>query len=124
MTSCRPYLIRALYEWIVDNGGTPMLVVREDAADAGAEARRRDEFAVYNVSPQAVRDLAVDDESVRFHARFGGVFRRVVCDVGQVCRVFCRETGQGVDFPEQEPGPEDGAEAAPPRGRPQLRVVK
>ena len=124
MTSSRPYLIRALYEWVVDNGKTPMLVVRESAEAGGGAAARRDEFTVYNVAPEAVRDLAIDDESVRFHARFGGVFRHVACDIRQVCRVFCRETGVGVDFPDLEPEPEDGGEAAPPRGRPQLRVVK
>lgn len=124
MTSSRPYLIRALYEWIVDNGKTPMLVVREDADAGGAAAARQDEFTVYNVSPEAVRDLAVDDESVRFHARFGGAFRQVVCDVRQVCRVFCRETGAGVDFPDLEPEPGGAAEAPPRRGPPRLRVVK
>ena len=76
MTSSRPYLVRALYEWILDNGCTPHVVV--DALIDGVEVPQehvKDGQIVLNVSPVAVQDLIIDDHYVSFNGRFAGVSR-------------------------------------------------
>ncbi|MEX0385503.1 ClpXP protease specificity-enhancing factor [Spiribacter onubensis] len=135
MTPSRPYLIRGLYEWIVDNGLTPHLLV--NAEGEGVEAPL--EFAdggrlVLNVSPSAVRGLDLGNEWVSFNARFGGQPRQVNVPVAEVMAIYARENGRGMLFtPEDgdgEPPPEgsqdDGAGPGPSAGgnRPGLRVVK
>lgn len=125
MTSNRPYLIRAIYEWVVDNDMTPMLVVRSGGSDDGT-AQEDDQFTVYNISPQAVRDLVIDEESIRFHARFQGVSKHVVLGVQTVIRIFCQENDQGLAFPwggDGSPPPSD-EDPMPSKGRPHLKVVK
>ena len=125
MTSNRPYLIRAIYEWVVDNDMTPMLAVRNGGPDVGT-ALEDDQFTVYNISPRAVRDLVIDEDSIRFHARFRGVSKHVVLEVQAVARVFCRENDEGLVFPwvrEESPSPSD-EDPTPPGGRPHLKVVK
>ena len=125
MTSNRPYLIRAIYEWVVDNDMTPMLVVRDGGSDAGT-ALEEDQFTVYNIAPRAVRDLVIDEDSIRFHARFQGVSKHVILDVQTVARIFCQENNEGLVFPwggEESPSPSDG-DPTSPKGRPHLKVVK
>ncbi|KAB7623842.1 ClpXP protease specificity-enhancing factor [Alkalilimnicola sp. S0819] len=132
MTSSRPYLIRALYEWIVDNGLTPYLLVDAsgehdmdaplDYADAGK--------LVLNIAPRAVRALNVSNEDVRFSARFGGVAQDVRVPVPAVMAIYARENGQGMMFADRgdggsDPqGPGGGGEGPSGGGRPKLRVVK
>ncbi|MEX0429949.1 ClpXP protease specificity-enhancing factor [Spiribacter insolitus] len=135
MTPSRPYLIRGLYEWIVDNGLTPHLLVNAEGEAVEAPL----EFAdggrlVLNVSPSAVRGLDLGNEWVAFNARFGGQPRQVNVPVVEVMAIYARENGRGMLFtPEDgdgEPPPgggqESGAGSGPPAGdnRPGLRVVK
>ena len=125
MTSNRPYLIRAIYEWVVDNDLTPMLVVRNGGTELGT-ALEDDQLTVYNISPRAVRDLVIDEESIRFHARFQGVSKHVVLDVEKVARIFCKENNEGLVFPwndEKSSSPSD-EDPTPPKGPPHLKVVK
>ena len=138
MTSHRPYLLRALYEWIADNGMTPHLLV--DAAQPGVQVPShavKDGKVVLNIAARAVATLELGNEEVRFTARFGGISYPVVVPVSAVLAIYARETGQGMALPddhlatggpEDEPPapPEDGGDApAPPRrGAPHLRVVK
>jgi stringent starvation protein B len=136
MTSNRPYLIRAFYEWIVDNGLTPHLMV--DATAEGTVVPERyveDGRIVLNVGPTAVQGLRMDNDLVSFSARFGGLPLAVRIPPAAVLGVYARENGRGMLFPE-EPGPEaapagDGGaddEPEPPGsgggGRPSLKVVK
>lgn len=125
MTSNRPYLVRALYQWVVDNGLTPHLLV--DARDADVVVPRdqvKDDRIVLNISPQAVPDLSIDDDVVRFHARFSGRSMAVNVPVRAVLAVYARENGRGMVLPPE--GPDDGGTPAPGKGegRPSLRVVK
>lgn len=138
MTSTRPYLIRAIYEWIIDNACTPYLLVdatREDI-DAPLEYAEGGRL-VLNVAPRAVQGLNVGNELVSFRARFGGVARGVEFPVSAVLAIYARENGQGMLFgegDEDEEGtegpdtPDDGDDHGPPDGsgggRPNLRVVK
>jgi Stringent starvation protein B len=129
MTSNRPYLIRAVWEWISDNGMTPHLLV--DAMQEGVEVPRQfveDGRIVLNISAHAVRDLQMGNEEILFGARFSGTPMEVVIPVRAVLGIYARENGQGMLFPEEEhPSPEGDDEPEPPRpsgGKPTLKVVK
>lgn len=101
MTSHRPYLLRALYEWIADNGMTPHLLV--DATRAGVQVPLhavKDGRIVLNVAERAVSRLEMNNESIRFSARFGGVSHAVVVPVEAVLAIYSRETGQGMALPD------------------------
>ena len=103
MTSHRPYLLRALYEWIVDNGMTPHLLV--DAQRPGVRVPPhtvKEGRVVLNVAERAVARLAMDNEAVSFTARFGGVSHPVLVPVDAVLAIYARETGQGMALPEDQ----------------------
>jgi stringent starvation protein B len=136
MTPNRPYLIRALYDWIIDNGMTPHLVV--DAEYPSAEVPRGfvdDGRIVLNVAPQAVQALQLGNDRIRFSARFGGSPFAVSLPPQAVLGVYARENGHGMLFPEEEPAASDespagstddggsGAGGDKP-SRPALRVIK
>ena len=131
----RPYLLRALHEWITDSGETPHLVV--DASAAGVAVPRqyvKDGKIVLNVSFTATQLLKMGNEFVSFEARFGGTSQAVQVPVRAVLGIYARETGQGMIFPEgdADPDPTDGPPAAASDGkparalgkRPKLQVVK
>lgn len=129
-TSTRPYLIRALYEWICDNGLTPHIIV--DAAAPGLEVPQgqvRDGRLVLNISPQATRQLELGNDALSFEARFGGVPIQLMIPPLAVLGIYARETGQGMVFPDEDTPPEGppAGDAAPGRegpSKPQLKVVK
>lgn len=127
MTSSRPYLIRALYEWIVDNGLTPYLLVdaNADALEAPTEYADGGKL-VLNVAPRAVRDLQLGNDIVSFSARFGGVSRQVSIPVPAVMAIYARENGQGMLFAERDDGGDEPPSGPQGQGdkRPSLRVVK
>ena len=123
MTSSRPYLLRAVYEWIADNDLTPQIVV-----DAQREQVRvptayvREGKIVLNISPTAVRGLNLGNERVEFSARFGGAPFDVVVPVHAVVAIMARENGTGMSFPDS--GDERPPPPPRPRSRPSLKVVK
>lgn len=147
MSSHRPYLLRALYEWIADNGLTPHLLV--DATRPGVRVPThavKEGRIVLNIAERAVAQLHMDNDDVRFSARFGGVSHAVVVPIEAVLAIYARENGQGMALPddvatqESAPGvplvealsevedtsPEDeppGQEPPPRRGA-HLRIVK
>lgn len=105
MTSHRPYLLRALYEWIVDNGMTPHILV--DATRPGVRVPSHtvnEGRVVLNIAERAVARLEMDNDGVRFTARFGGVSQSVSVPVSAVLAVYARETGQGMVLPDDIPG--------------------
>jgi stringent starvation protein B len=134
--SSRPYLVRAIHEWIVDSGLTPHLLV--DAEQPGLdvpESSIQDGRVVLNVSPSAVRDLLIDSEMVTFVARFGGVSRAVTVPMAAVEAVYARENGRGMMFPvdeDEDDGAPESASGDDPddrsgpkrKSRPNLKVVK
>ena len=132
MTSNRPYLLRALNEWICENGMTPHLLV-----DAGREGVRvpavavKDGRVVLNIAPRAVAKLVLDNRQVRFMARFGGVSQAVIVPMPAVLAIYAQETGQGMmlpddgaQLPDDSPDPDAGPDGDAPPKRPHLRVVK
>ncbi len=140
MTSYRPYLLRALTEWINDNGMTPHILV--DASVPGVQVPPgvvREGKVVLNIAERAVVGLHMDNDWIGFTARFGGVSQPVHVPVGAVVAVYARETGQGMVLPEDSglppdspddhdgppsDGPPSPPDAPPPGKRPHLRVVK
>ena len=124
MTPAQPYLIRALYEWILDNELTPHLLVEpRDDVQVPPQAIQ-DGKVVLNVSPQAVHDLKLDDEVISFQARFAGDPFSVFVPVDAVRGIYARENGRGMLFSEgtDDTPPSDSGPEGPDRGH--LRVVK
>ena len=141
----KPYLLRALYEWCVDNGYTPHLAVKVDSrTQVPAEHVRNGEITL-NVSPGAVHKLQMGNEVIEFSARFAGVARQLSVPVANVYALYARETGHGMSFevdlskpaPQAEadtepvappaalPAPDEPEPPAkPPAGKPTLRRVK
>ena len=121
MTSNRPYLLRAMHEWIVDNDLTPHIVVDAHQEQVQVPASGiRDGRIVLNISGGAVRGLRLGNEWVEFSARFGGTPFDVVVPVHAVLAIMARENGTGMSFPDV------GDDRPPPRetkGRPSLKLV-
>ncbi len=125
----RPYLLRAMHQWITDCGNTPHVIV--DAGRQGAEVPRayvKDGKIVLNLSEGATQRLRLGNEEVEFDARFAGVIHHVRFPMSAVLGIYARETGEGMVFSEQDLGPEPPsrpktAEEGGAR-RPQLKVVK
>jgi len=137
MKSSRPYLVRALYEWIVDNDCTPHLLVNAEFAGVQVPSGfASDGQIVLNVSPTAVRHLHMDNEAVSFEGRFAGVAQSLYIPAAAVLAIYARENGQGmvfdaessmidgneIDDPDDQGPPDD--EPPRPSGRPSLKVVK
>jgi stringent starvation protein B len=132
MNSMRPYLLRALHEWIVDNGFTPFLLV--DTSDEKVEVPRQyieNGKIILNVSPMAVQGLTMDNDWVSFSARFSGRAFSVFIPVNSVLAIYAKENGKGMFFQaensEETPTAEgDSPQPEPPprRAKPVLRRVK
>jgi stringent starvation protein B len=141
MTSHRPYLVRSLYEWILDNDCTPYILV--NAFEKGVEVPQnfvKDGQIVLNISPVAVQGLLIANEGLEFNGRFGGIPTRVYVPVAAIMGIYAKENGQGMIFdngsdhplPEPPAGPEAGpkprggkkGDKTTKAGRPSLRVVK
>jgi len=126
MTSSRPYMVRALYEWIIDNDMTPYLLV--DAMMAGVQVPQQfieDGKIVLNISPSATEDMILGNQLIEFSARFSGAEQIVSVPTEAVLAIYARENGQGMLFAEendQTTPPDD--EPPSPSNKPQLRVVK
>jgi stringent starvation protein B len=132
MTSSRPYFIRAIYDWLVDNGLTPHLLVNAEARGVQVPSQYVDKGqVVLNISPSAVKLLELGDNYINFNARFGGVPLDIRVPVTAVMGIYARENGRGMLFPEEEaPDPAVASQDAgeerpkPPSGGPKLRLVK
>ena len=137
--STTPYLIRAIWEWCVDNGFTPYVAVKVDAATRVPMEYVRNGEIVLNISPDATRNLKIGNELIQFSARFNGVSREVSVPVSTVGGIFAKENGQGLAFqtperpgptlvtpqPAEQPAEGGGEKPKPPgNGRPNLQIVK
>ncbi len=128
MTSSRPYLIRAIYQWIIDNGATPHLLV--DASQENVDVPRKyveNNKIILNIGPMAAHGLVLGNQKIEFSARFAGVARQVVVPTQAVLAIYARENGQGMVFNEdnraKEPGKTSPQKPEKPN-RPHLRVIK
>ena len=143
MSSNRPYLLRAIYDWISDNNLTPYVLV--DAGFAGVRVPPqviKNGQVVLNLAMRAVSNLDLGNEWISFQARFSGVSQAIHIPVQAVLALYAQENGQGMMFPAEEDGiasapaspaaadkvedeapPPDGGDK-PRRGAPHLRVIK
>ena len=131
MTSSRPYLIRAMYQWIADNGMTPHVLV--DVSVDGVrvpEQHIQNGKIILNIAPMAISGLVLGDAEITFSARFSGKSMGVLIPVEAVLAVYAKENGQGMMFSEDDgaissPDNDDDPDPAPDKPRrPGLRVVK
>jgi stringent starvation protein B len=128
MSSNRPYLLRALYEWISDNGLTPYILV--DATNTGVRVppgAAKDGKVVLNIAARAVTQFEINNERIHFLARFGGVSQAVDIPMIAVLAIYAQENGQGMMFSaENTPEPPPPATPKPDEAvkKPHLRVVK
>ena len=123
----RPYLLRAMHEWMTDNALTPHIVIDATFSGVALPAEHvRDNKLVLNVSYAATRALVIGNDAVTFEARFNGVPRSMHVPIDAVLGIYARENGQGMVFsegPEPEPPPPDD-DGPKEDKRPALRVVK
>lgn len=152
LSSTKPYLVRALYEWILDNQLTPHLLVDAQYPSTQVPGEFiQDGQIVLNLAPTAVRNLSIGNDSIQFGARFGGVARELYIPTEAVIGIFARENHQGMIFPQplypgetpsipestrgigeglghRTPGegarPDQGGDQRRPKGGPQLKLVK
>ena len=128
MTPSRPYIMRALYEWIVDNNCTPYVLVDATVADVMVPQQYvKDGQIVLNISPGAVIELNIGHDAMAFNGRFGGVATDIYVPIAAVVGIYARENGQGMVFePEESTGPPDEPPPDPikPEARPSLKIVK
>ena len=127
MTPLKLYLLRAVYDWAVENSFTPHLIV--DAGQPGVRVPAssvQEGKIVLNISPRAVQGFALDGQAVAFSARFAGKPFGIECPLAAVRAIYARENGQGVAFPDAEesspPSPDPTAPA--PRKGPVLKRIK
>jgi stringent starvation protein B len=131
--SRRPYLLRAMHEWISDSNQTPHVVV--DASMEGVEVPRQyvqGGKIILNVSSSATSMLSLGNEVVRFRARFGAATYDVSVPIAAVLGIYARETGQGMIFSEADTPPQPPAPPSEPaptpsdtkRTKPTLKVIK
>lgn len=132
-TPSRPYLLRAFYEWIVDNDWTPYVVVNAEVTGVSVpQDFVENGKIVLNVSPDAVRDLSLSNKYVSFSARFAGVPHEIYIPMRAVGAVYAKENGRGMVFKDEEddffpPDGEDdaqGGKKSSSNGRPKLTIVK
>jgi stringent starvation protein B len=131
MNSSRPYLIRALYEWILDNETTPYILVNAHGDDVAVPQEHvKDGQIILNISPTAVQDLKIENQAMAFSGRFAGVPTRVYVPIVSVLGIYAKENGQGMFFEVEEKNPEPPKpekktdETGSKTSRPSLRVVK
>ena len=99
VSSTRPYMVRAMYDWCVDNQLTPFIVVAVDASVRVPTDFVRDGEIVLNISMGATSSLTLSNAYIDFKARFGGVARDISVPMGRVSAIYARENGQGMTFP-------------------------
>ena len=126
----KPYLIRAIFEWCVESGYTPYLSVVVDSNTRVPMEYVKEGGIVLNLSPSATHGLLIDNQWVRFSARFNGVSRQLEVPITAVSGIFARENGEGLHF---EVTASDNAaltieetppEPTKPSGKPRFQVVK
>ncbi len=125
MTPLKPYLIRSIYEWIVDNQLTPHLLVNaEDTNAVLPEEFIEDGKIVLNIRPEAIQGLTLGNDEIQFNARFSGKPTHITTPTTAVLAIYAKENGKGMVF-----DPEENSDDTPPptvkkHSKPQLKIVK
>ena len=124
MTSSKPYLVRALYEWILDNDTTPYILVdTNNDRVVIPPGIANDGKVVLNLAPAAIQNLEMTNEHVSFSARFNGVAEDIYCPIASLMAIYARENGEGMMFPPEDSEAESTDDETKPKG-PTLKVIK
>jgi len=122
--SPRSYLLKALYDWILDSNCTPYIVFEAEGGGVDVpEGYVENGRIVLNISPASVRNLSIGEFEMTFDGRFGGRAHRVVAPTGRAIAIYAKETGQGMSFEPEDSAPRSDAPKTPPAG-PKLTRVK
>ncbi len=128
MTSSRPYLIRAMHEWLNDNELTPYVMVNAMVPDVMVpEQFIEDGKIILNISYQAVTDLIINNEAVSFTARFSGIAKSLYIPCPAIMAIYAFENGRGMAFDEDDQPPSPPKSSTPStnkKAKPSLRIVK
>lgn len=125
MTSLKPYLIRSIYEWIIDNELTPHLLVDAENPDAILPKNFIENGKiVLNMRPEAIQDLTLGNEEIQFNARFSGNPMRIIAPTTAVLAIYAKENGKGMVFDPEETDDDTPPPSETKHTKPQLRVVK
>ena len=129
MSPSRPYLLRAIYDWLLDNNMTPHLLVNAELEGVNVPMQFvQDGRIILNLSPSAIQNLVLDNEEVLFSARFSGRPFSIYIPMQAVLGIYAKENGQGTMFKEEDGFNFPDGEPEPPTpsndNRPKLRVVK
>ncbi len=125
MTSLKPYLIRSIYDWIIDNSMTPHLLIDAEHSDAILPVGFIENGKiVLNIRPEAVQNLSLGNEEIQFNTRFSGQSMQIIAPIVAVKALYAKENGKGMVFDD----PENSGDIPPPENtppdKPKLRVVK
>ncbi len=125
MSSSRPYLMRAIYQWIVDNNLTPYLLVNAGEPDVQVPVEHvNNGKIILNIAPDAVQNLDMSGSEVSFNARFSGKSTHVYLPISAALAIYARENGRGMVFNEEDDTPPDPVKEKDKSSAPNLRVVK
>ena len=131
MVSTKPYLLRAIYQWCVDQGFAPYLNVVVGPGTRVPKQFVKDGQIVLNIGPEATQHLVLGDDEITFQARFSGAVFPVTLPIAAVSAIYARENGQGMAFEAPAAAAADGPRAAaetaddePPPRRPTLTRIK
>lgn len=132
ITSSKPYLIRAIYDWLVDNGFTPYLLVDATVPDVAVPQEHVNEGKIIlNISPSACRGLHLENDRIVFTARFSGVTNQIYIKPGAVLAIYAEENGRGMEFELEvdetttpPPSPDAPSTVQGSRAKPALKLVK
>jgi len=130
LTSSRPYFVRAVYQWIIDNGLTPYILVDSDIEYTEVPREYvKDGRIILNVAPMAVRDLLLGNEAISFSARFSGVAKAIYAPIQSITAIYAKENGKGVFFDQTgdlQPPPDTPEPPQKSRSgkKPTLKVIK
>ncbi len=131
MTPSKPYLIRGLYQWLLDNQATPYILA--DASSDGVMVPRSiasDGKVVLNLSPSAIQNLEMTNDYISFSARFNGVAQDIYCPIASILAIYAQENGEGMMFPANSDEKQDAVgevEDSGKSGKPNkagLKIVK
>lgn len=110
VSSIKPYLIRAVHEWCINNGYCPYISALEDGCSGIPAELFKNKEIILNISSQSVDDLQIDNEIIQFITRFNGVPKKIRIMIAAVSAIFARESGQGLTFiPEINTGWTEGS---------------
>lgn len=128
MTSSRPYLIRALYEWILDNESTPYVLIDTDVKGVDVPSEYiKDAQLTLNINPSAVQNISLGNEYISFSARFSGKQTDIFLPIDSVLAIYAQENGKGMVFSTEDHN--NDSPPSPPKKdkkvtKPVLKIVK